>query len=62
MEKGKIPPSEIILVEIEEEEIHAAMSVPPLSPRNERRKKSPEGSTTLGGNWKEMVKHRKVLL
>ena len=49
MKEGEIPPLEIISVETKEEEIHAATSVPPLSPRNERSEKYPEGSTTLGG-------------
>ena len=34
VEEGEIPPLEIIIVEIEEEEAHAATSVPPPSPIN----------------------------
>ena len=51
---------EIITVETEEEETHAATSVPLLSPINERNEKALEGSTTLGGTWAEMVKHSRV--
>ena len=61
MEEGEIPPLEIISVETEEEEIHEAMSVPPLSPINERSEKAPEGFTTPGGTWEEMVKHSKFM-
>ena len=61
MEEGEVPPLEITTVEIEEEEAHATTSVPPLSPRNGRNEKAPEGSITPGGTWAEMVKHRRVM-
>ena len=60
MEEGEIPPLEIITVEVEEEESHATTSIPPMYPRNERNEKYPEGSTTPGGSWEEVVKHSRV--
>ena len=60
MEEGEIPSSETISAETKEEEIHAFMIIPPMSPINERNKKSLKGSTPPGGTWEEMVKHRKV--
>ena len=49
MEEGEIPPLEMINVQVEEEEVQAITSIPPLSPRNERSEKAMEGSTTPGG-------------
>ena len=60
MEEGETPPLEMITVEVEEEEAHATTSIPPMSPRNERSEKAPEGSTTLGGTWADMVKNNIV--
>ena len=60
MEEGEIPPLEIITYKIEEEEAHATTSIPPMSPKNERSEKAPEGSTTPGGTWAKIVKNNRV--
>ena len=59
-EEGEIRSLETILANIEEEEIHASISIPPPYPRNERIEQALEGSTTPGVSWAEMVKHNKL--
>ena len=62
MEEGEIPPLEMVNTEVEEEEVQEIMSMPPLSPRNERSEKAMEGSTTPRGTWADMVKNNRITL